>query len=53
MPHGDLTPGSKVLLKAGSYFKEQLGLTASGKEGAPIVYDMYGTGAKPIIDGGG
>ena len=53
VPHGDLTPGSKVLLKAGSYFKEQLGLTASGKEGAPIVYDMYGTGAKPIIDGGG
>ncbi len=53
VPHGDLTPGSRVLLKAGSYFKEQLGLTASGREGAPIVYDMYGSGAKPIIDGMG
>ena len=53
VPHSNLTPGSKVLLKAGSYFKETLGLTSSGRQGAPIVYDMYGSGAKPIIDGMG
>jgi hypothetical protein len=41
--------GDKILFKAGSRFSGQLSPLGSGKEGAPIVIDTYGTGAKPLI----
>ncbi|UXP33873.1 DNRLRE domain-containing protein [Reichenbachiella agarivorans] len=46
-------PGEKVLFKAGSVWNERLSLHGSGIEGSPIVVDMYGTGNKPVFNGGG
>ncbi|SHO43792.1 carbohydrate binding domain-containing protein [Anaerocolumna xylanovorans] len=45
--------GDKILFKAGSVFNGQLYPLGSGAAGSPIVIDMYGTGSKPIINGGG
>jgi Right handed beta helix region len=46
-------PGDKILFKAGSRFEGRLAPKGSGKEGAPIVIDAYGEGAKPLIAAGG
>jgi chitodextrinase len=47
------SPGDIILLKAGSVFTDQyLDLKGSGSSGNPIVVDMYGTGAKPLINFG-
>jgi len=46
-------PGDTILLKAGSVWNERLSLHGSGTESNPIILDMYGTGNKPIINGGG
>src|SRR5690606_23591013 len=46
-------PGDHILFKAGSYFMGQLKPQGSGSSGNPIAIDMYGTGNKPIFDGGG
>ncbi|UXX77693.1 DNRLRE domain-containing protein [Reichenbachiella carrageenanivorans] len=46
-------PGEKVLFKTGSVWNERLTLNGSGIEGSPIIVDMYGTGNKPIFNGGG
>ena len=42
-------PGDKILFKAGSRYDGQLSPKGSGNEGAPIVIDAYGEGAKPLI----
>lgn len=42
-------PGDKILFKADSVYVGHLYPAGSGKEGAPIVIDMYGEGAKPMI----
>lgn len=48
-----LTPGTHILLKAGSVWNGQyLDLAGSGAFGAPIVIDRYGSGARPVIDFG-
>jgi len=47
----NLQPGDQVLFKAGSKWNEQLRVTKSGILGNPIIFDSYGTGAKPIISG--
>lgn len=41
--------GDRVLFKAGSRYTGQLHPRGSGKDGSPIVVDMYGTGEKPLI----
>ena len=47
------SPGDRILFRAGGVYRGQLTFEGSGAEGAPIVIDRYGTGARPKIDGGG
>ena len=46
-------PGDQILIKAGTQYTGTLWPKGSGREGYPIVIDMYGEGDKPLIDGGG
>ena len=46
-------PGDRILFKAGTVYTGQLKPKGSGKEGEPIIIDMYGVGNKPRIDGKG
>ncbi len=46
-------PGDKILFKAGSRYTGQLAPKGSGKEGQPIIMDVYGKGDRPRIDGEG
>jgi hypothetical protein len=43
------TPGSRLLLKAGTSFSGPLSLRGSGSAAAPIMVRAYGTGPKPRI----
>jgi hypothetical protein len=45
-------PGNKICLKAGGSWTGQLHPKGSGSSAAPIVIDMYGSGAKPLIAAG-
>jgi hypothetical protein len=47
------TAGDRILLRAGSRYEGQLRPHGSGVEGNPIVVDMYGDGAKPLIAAAG
>jgi len=44
-----LAPGDKVLFKRGDTFVGQIIVSYSGVEGAPIIYDSYGTGDLPVL----
>lgn len=46
-------PGDRLLLKAGGTWTGELDLNGDGTLANPIVVDQYGTGAKPLINGGG
>lgn len=46
-------PADKILFKSGEVWNGQLLLKGSGSEGKPIIVDSYGTGNKPIFNGGG
>ncbi|WP_184550482.1 right-handed parallel beta-helix repeat-containing protein [Mucilaginibacter sp. FT3.2] len=46
-------PGDQVLFKAGGTWTGNVAFLGSGSAGAPIVVNTYGTGNKPIINGGG
>jgi len=46
-------PGDEILLKAGCAWTGRLWPKGSGTDGSPIVIDMYGTGAQPLINGNG
>ncbi len=46
-------PGDKILFKAGSRYTGQIAPKGSGKEGRPIIMDVYGKGDRPRIDGEG
>ncbi|MDQ0877868.1 hypothetical protein QFZ77_006527 [Paenibacillus sp. V4I3] len=46
-------PGDIILFKTGGIWNGQLSPKGSGVGGSPIVIDMYGTGSKPVINGGG
>lgn len=48
-----LRPGDRVLLAAGSVWKEPLTITRSGKADAPIIVGVSGTGPRPRIEAGG
>ncbi len=43
----------KILFKSGEVWNGQLLLKGSGSEGKPIIVNSYGTGNKPIFNGGG
>jgi len=43
--------GDQILFRSGDTFVGQLQVSSSGSSGSPIIFDKYGTGAKPIIDG--
>jgi hypothetical protein len=43
-------PGDRILLKAGTRYSGQLKPQGSGKQGKPIIVDMYGVGGKPRFD---
>ena len=45
-------PGDSFLLKRGTSCSGSLTPPGSGKDVVPIVIDAYGTGSRPIIDGG-
>src|SRR5690606_23073788 len=44
-----LKPGDVVYFKRGDVFYGTIEVTKSGSPGNPIVFDAYGTGAKPVI----
>ncbi|WP_051605722.1 hypothetical protein [Polaribacter sp. Hel_I_88] len=46
-----LSPGDKILFKRGDVFTGQIVVSYSGSIDAPIVYDSYGTGNLPILQG--
>jgi hypothetical protein len=46
-------PGDQILFKRGSVWTGRLTPKGSGVNGNPIVVGAYGTGAKPVINGGG
>ena len=46
-------PGDRIFFKAGSRFEGQLAPKGSGSEAAPVVIDVYGEGAKPLIAAAG
>lgn len=48
-----LQPGESLLFKSGGTWTGQLSPKGSGTEGNHIKIGMYGTGARPIIAGGG
>ena len=48
-----LKPGDRVLFKRGGTWWEVLRPPASGRRGAPIVFEAYGKGPAPVIDAGG
>lgn len=47
------SPGDKLLFKRGGSWTNTLRPKGEGISGSPIEIDAYGTGAKPIINGGG
>jgi hypothetical protein len=49
----EFKPGDRVLFKAGCRWRGQLAPRSSGSEGSPIVFDRYGDGRRPHIDGAG
>src|SRR4051794_40459897 len=48
-----LKTGSRILLKRGTRCTGTLAPNGSGRKGKPMVIGAYGSGAKPVIDGGG
>lgn len=49
----EFKPGDHILLHAASAWREQLQPRTSGTAAAPIVFDRYGDGAIPRIEGNG
>ena len=45
--------GDQILLNAGDAWSGEMDLNGNGMAGNPIIVDMYGSGAKPFIDGAG
>src|SRR4051812_18601665 len=46
-----LQPGDVVLFKRADVFYGSISIKKSGSSGSPIMFDAYGSGAKPIITG--
>lgn len=48
-----LSPGDRVLFKAGTVSSGTVEITARGEAGSPVLVGRYGEGPAPVIDGGG
>ncbi|MFJ3127756.1 discoidin domain-containing protein [Streptomyces sp. NPDC093108] len=48
-----LGPGDRLLFKSGQRWKGRLDVQGAGAAGAPAFVGSYGSGAKPLIEGGG
>lgn len=48
-----LGPGDQLLFKSGQRWKGRLDVQGAGAVGAPALVGSYGSGAKPVIEGGG
>lgn len=48
-----LSPGSKLLFRAGGRWAGSLKPLGSGSAGAPIIIDSYAAGPRPLLDGKG
>ncbi len=46
-----LKPGDNIRFNCGDSFSGQLNIKASGTQTSPIIFDSYGAGNKPIING--
>jgi hypothetical protein len=46
-------PGTTIRLRRGSWFSKGFELAESGRAGAPITVSTYGSGARPVVSGGG
>jgi parallel beta-helix repeat protein len=44
-------PGDQILFERGGVWREQLKISSSGASGNPIIFDAYGSGNNPVIDG--
>ena len=49
----EFKPGDRILLRAGDIWHEQLAPRSSGSAAAPIVFDRYGEGPRPRLEGQG
>lgn len=43
--------GDRILFKRGGIWREQLNISAAGMPGNPIIFDAYGSGNAPVING--
>ena len=50
---GTFAAGTRILLRRGSWFSKGFELSESGRAGAPITVSAYGSGARPVVSGGG
>ncbi len=46
-----LNPGDQVLFRRGDTFRGTLTIRRSGSASRPVIFDAYGSGAKPILSG--
>jgi hypothetical protein len=49
----EFKPGDRILLRAASVWHEQLAPRSSGSSAAPIIFDRYGEGPRPRLEGQG
>jgi hypothetical protein len=49
----EFKPGDHVLLRSGSVWREQLQPHGSGAANAPVVFERYGDGPRPRLEGNG
>jgi len=49
----EFKPGDRILLHGGSVWSEQLQPHSSGFANEPIIFDRYGTGPRPRLEGNG
>jgi hypothetical protein len=47
-----LAPGDRILLRRGSHFRQQLRVSAVGREDAWIEITAYGEGPRPVVESG-
>jgi hypothetical protein len=46
------SPGDRILFRRGQTWRETLVIPSSGSSGRHIVFDAYGSGNRPVFDGG-
>lgn len=51
--HGAFSPGESILLRRGTACAGRVAPSGSGDNGRPITLGAFGTGARPVVNGGG